>query len=371
MRIVLDGSPLTVESGGIRRYTEELALALKAQDEEDEIALVCDRPLLSAGQLRAAGVQVFDQPATGWRKRWWSLGATSAARAFSASVFHGTDFTVPYCHRHPAVLTIHDLSPWRFPEWQPQAGRIRRRTPWLLRLGTADMVITVSESIRQEAIERFSLAPDRVVATPLAANSRFRPCLDDRTAPPLTANPGVEGSWPPEGYFLFVGTNEPRKNLATLIQAWVQLRRQGRPQLWIVGRMREDGFPIPPIRGIRALGNLPDDDIVRLYSRALAVLYPSFYEGFGLPVLEAMQCGAPVLVGNIPALRELVQDAGLLLPPADIRDWRDAMQSLVDDETRAFHLARGVLKRAQAFSWKATAAVTRLVYREAIARFGR
>lgn len=371
MQIVLDGSPLTVATGGIRRYTEELAVSLRVLGEDDEITLICDRPLHDTARLSAAGIRVVDSPARGWRKRWWSLGASSACRERNAAVFHGTDFTVPYQHRCPCVLTIHDLSPWRFPHWQPQSARIRRRTPLLLRLGMADMVTTPSEAIRQEALERFALDPSRVVATPLAADSRFRPWPKSAAAPPFAkGSAGSAFDWS-QRYFLFVGTNEPRKNLATLTEAWAQLRPEGRPHLCIAGRMRDDGFPIPDKPGLTWLGSVDDGHLPWLYSHATAVLYPSHYEGFGLPVLEAMQCGSPVVAGDAPALAELVRDAGILLPPDNVLLWREAMQSIADNEVFRNELAASALRRAALYSWEATARRTRGVYQEAIARFGR
>ncbi len=356
MHIVLDGSPLTVESGGIKRYAMQLALALRELPYGDQVTFLCDRPILKAGPVVRAGIQVHDQPATGWRRRWWSLGVSSVAEDVNATVFHGVDFAVPYRHRHPAVMTIHDLSPWRYSQWQPEAKRIRRRTPWLLRLGMADMVTTVSEAVREEVIDYFQLDPQRVVATPLAADARFRP---------------VSCAGPPPRFFLFVGTNEPRKNLTTLVEAWRQLPSEGRPELWIAGRMREDGMPLPQLPGLVELGVVPDEELAPLYSSAIATVYPSVYEGFGLPVLEAMQCGSPVVAGNCPALREVAGNAGMLLPPEIPSLWRDALQQLAANDTLRKEMQIQSLQRSAAFTWRATAEKTRLVYLEAISRFGR
>jgi len=369
MHIVLDGSPLTIATGGIRRYTEQLAVALQKLPHDDEITLACDRPLLNASVLADNGIRVIDEPARGWRKRWWSLGAGSACRSMGASVFHGTDFTVPYLHPCASVLTIHDLSPWRYPRWQPEAGRIRQRTPWLLRLGRADMVITVSEAVRRETITRFSLAEEQVVTTPLAADERFRPVSG--ALPPA----GLVAAHAPEDFFkkpwfLFVGTIEPRKNVATLIQAWEELSA-GEANLCIVGRLRADGVPIPVKPGLRWMPAASDEDLIWLYTHATAVLYPSHYEGFGLPVLEAMQCGAPVVTGDSPALAELVGDAGIVLPPNDARAWTSAMRRILDDSSLRPVLSTKALNRSAAFRWSDTARRTREVYREAITRFGR
>src|SRR5262249_725030 len=146
--------------------------------------------------------------------------------------------------------------------WQPDAGRIRTRTPKLPRLGLATMVITPTQAIRSAAIDRFSLPPDRVVAIPLAASEHFRPV---ETAPAECP------------YFPFVGTLEPRKNIPRLIEAWREVRRDIDVDLVLAGRVRKD-FPTPePMPGLRLLGAVPESEMPLLYSGAAACLYPSLY----------------------------------------------------------------------------------------------
>jgi glycosyltransferase involved in cell wall biosynthesis len=367
MRIVLDGSPLGVATGGIRRYTEQLAEALAALQPDDEIFLVSDQPLARPPVTELSNVSVEDTTPTGWQKRWWSIGVASACRRLRASVFHGTDYAVPYLHRYPAVVTIHDLSPWRFPAWQPGAKRIRRRTPWLLRLGRADIVITVSAAIRKELIARFALPPERVVTIPLAAAGYFSPRKGE-AMPPGLANHQQAAQLQKQPFLLFAGTLEPRKNLNVLLNAWQQTDTHA-ATLCLVGRLREDGQRPPESPNILWLGEQDDDSLRWLYSHATAFAYPSHYEGFGLPVLEAMQCGAPVLVGDCPALRELVGPAGMLVPPVDLDGWSSAIHRALNDSVWCEALAQQGKQRAADFSWKRTACETRRVYKEAIARF--
>src|ERR1700761_1870251 len=182
-------------------------------------------------------------------------------------------------------MTFHDLSPWMDPSWHAEAGRVRKRTPTLLRLGLATMLITPSEAVRKAVIDRFHLQRDRVVAVPHAATACFRPT----PAPPNT---------PP--YLLYVGTLEPRKNVGLIFDLWRELRREHPIDLVLLGRRRADFPEIPPEPGLRIEGLAEERDLPRWYSGAAAVLYPSLYEGFGLPVLEAMQCGALVLASRDP-----------------------------------------------------------------------
>lgn len=348
VKIALDGTPLTVATGGIRRYTEDVARALASTYPNDSVYLLCDRPVnlppdsppnLLAGECAGNAAE----------RRWWLWGVRREMLRLGIDVFHGTDFSVPYLPRTPAVMTIHDLSPWRDDTAAQTSGRVRRRTPVMLRLGLATMIITPTEVIRNAAIERFRLAPDRVVAIPHAAAPWFRPA-------------GVPGP----RYFLFVGTAGARKNIAVIIEAWRELRKYSDVELWIAGR----GLPDAPSdsAGLRWLGPVPDEQLPQLYSGASAVLCPSTYEGFGLPVLEAMQCGAPVITSRDPALHEVAGGASMEVDASDVRGWADAMQAMLTEAARAEWSAKS-LRRAADFSWERTARCTHAVYEEAIRRF--
>jgi len=317
MRVALDQSPLTLSSGGLKRYVEELRAALTAAFPEDEYLYL-------------------PPPTTFLRKRWWLYGAERACAQAQVDLFHGTNFAIPFFTRRPTVLTLHDLSPWRSRAWHRSKGArtIRRRTPYLIPRAT--QIVTPSEAIRREAIAHFRISPDRITAIPLAASPLFRPVPQPVTEP----------------YFLFVGTQEPRKGIVRLLEVW----RNTAPEIAmkLVGRRREDFPPIPPEPNLQQLGELPDTELPALYTNALAVFYPSEYEGFGLPVLEAMQCGATVITSNDPALRELT--SGAALHTDHLAEAFRAIPNLRD----------AALKRAAHFSWERTAAATRAVYRKAL-----
>jgi glycosyltransferase involved in cell wall biosynthesis len=354
MRVVIEAATLSLPSGGLARYTSELSLALGRCFPEDEFYLVSDQPFRMPSpapvNLRCGG-----GPRNAMERRWWLWGLAREMGRLGADLVHGPDFAVPYLSRRPSVLTLHDLSPWMDRRWHHAAQRVRRRTPVLLELGLATMVITPGEKVRRAAIERFGLRPERVVAVPEAAAHWFRPV---ETVPPAPA--------PAPPYFLFVGTHEPRKNLDMLLEAWREMRRHYAVDLVLAGRRRPDFPEIHPEPGLRLAGEVADSELPALYSGALGFVYPSLYEGFGLPVLEAMQCGAPVIASH--AVEEAAGDAAIYADTP--RELAGALAELASRPELAAATRQLSLARAREFSWERTARLTRQVYEEARARFG-
>lgn len=352
MRVAIEAASLALGTGGLARYTRELSLALARRYPEDEFYLTSDQPFSmppAPSNLRRGG-----GPRNTLERRWWLWGLAREMHRLSADVIHGPDFSVPYIPARPSVLTLHDLSPWSEAEWsndawRRDAGRVRRRTPILLEMGVATMVITPSEAIRNQAMDRFRLRPERVVAIPEAAAPWFQP---------VEAKPS---------YFLFVGTIEPRKNLAALLEAWREVRREHPIELRIAGRLRAGAPPIEPEPGLELLGEVADEQLPALYSGALAFCYPSHYEGFGLPVLEAMQCGAVVIASR--AVAEAAGDAAFYADNAT--ELARAMRDVASHPERLPEWRERSLARARQFTWDRVAQETYAVYREARKRFGR
>lgn len=347
IRVALDAGPLVLSSGGLLRYVSELSCALSHAFPEDEFVLLSDQPF-SVPSEGGANLRAGSPPNTWWEKRWWFWGANRAIKQHGIQVFHGTDFAVPYRAKAPSVLTLHDLSPWKEKAWHTGADRVRTRAPRMIQR-EATMVITPSEAVRKEAIAHFQLVPERVVAVPHAANSRFRPVNTASQEP----------------YFLFVGTLEPRKNLRLLLGAWRSVRGV---KLVIAGRQREDFAKPPDEPGVEWLGEVPEQQLPELYSGALAVIYPSLYEGFGLPVLEAMQCGACVITSRDPAILEV--SGGAAIHAGTGEELAAAMRAIAESPEQACPWRERALRRASEFSWERTAFDTRAVYEEAIRRFG-
>jgi len=353
MRIALDATPLTVRTGGIRRYTAELARALGEFFVEDEIWLLSDQEFENPAP-EIVNVRCGRGPRSPLEGRWWLWGLQGEMSRLRIDVFHGTDFSTPYLPVRPSVMTLHDLSPWMKSDWHAEAARIRKRTPVLLRLGLATMIVTPSEAVRKEAMERFHINEDRIVAIPLAVPAFFHP---------------VERNGKASNYFLYVGTLEPRKNVHLLIESWLEVRKNHAVDLKLVGRRREDFPELPEEPGLEVLGSVSDAELPALYSGAIACVYPSQYEGFGLPVLEAMQCGAAVITSRDAAISQTVGGAALQLDAGDRRAWVEALNAAVGEPPWVVELRQKGLKRASEFSWRRTALHTREVYAEAVRRF--
>ena len=356
MRIALDATPLQPTPGGLTRYTEQLVAALVSEFPEDQFILVSDQPF--ALPCAAPNLLAGARPANLLERRWWTCGLQRELQRQSADVFHGVDFAVPFPATLPAIMTLHDLSPWlEAPsagwvdrEWRARTARVRKRVPWLIRTRAAGRIITPSEAIRTEAIRYFRVDSARVTAIPLAAAAHFRPL------PPASGKP----------YFLYAGMFEPRKNVAGVMDAWSALRARFDVDLVIAGPHRQEIPHALQRPGLHLRGEVSESTLAALYSGAIALVYPSHYEGFGLPVLEAMQCGTPVIISRDPALLETAGDAAIAVD-AGAGCIAEAMRSLLENPTLRQDLRHRSLDRAAGFTWQRTARATHEVYRSMLA----
>ena len=243
----------------------------------------------------------------------------------------------------------------------PLAKRLytRKLIPRVAR--NARLVITNSEYSKWQIVRHLSIPEDRIRVTPLAASPEFSSIRNSQSA--------IRNSTP---YFLFVGNLEPRKNLIRLIEAFALLKNLEH-ELWIVGNtwyragaVRERVRSLGLEGRVRFLGYVPREDLPDLYRGATAFVYPSLLEGFGLPIVEAMACGTPVITSNNSGLKEIAADAALLIDPTDVRAIADAMGRLGYNSAERDQLRERGLRRAAEFSWEKTAAMTIEVYQEAV-----
>src|SRR5215472_3471768 len=382
MRIGIDGLPLTEVLTGIGYYTLELARHLALNDETDAIEVVAPRsfrPAVNSESSAPSNLRLVRSRVSPVTRHWWAIGLPRYLKRHQLEVFHGTNFESPLRRVCPSVVTIHDLSMLLFSQTQEakRVRRARRRLPLMARAAT--MIVTPTESVRREVHQHLGAPLDRIVAVPEAARSCFYRTAAEQTLP-IRMRLGIT-----DEFLLFVGTIEPRKNLETLLRAFEVIQPElDRPlQLVIAGRK---GWLVDDLmaairksaaaKQIVLTGYRDDADLRAHYSSCAAFIYPSIYEGFGLPPLEAMACGAPVIAADIPSIREVVGDAALFFPPTNVDGLAKLTLDLASPTNRrreglAARMAEAGLKRAGQFSWASAARVTRMVYREAVTRFHR
>jgi len=370
MLIGLDGIPLTFPKTGVGHYTAQLAQALAAIAPEHEFRLVYPSSFPAAsfqfGGSPPHNLDFVRVPVGPIRKHWWSVGLPRYIAKERIQLFHGTNYDVPLWRGCRTVLTIHDLSLLLYPETHERrsVARAKRRLPVMTK--TADAIVVPTEAIRQEVCEYLRAAEQKVFAVPEAAREFFQPV--DFAATMATR----QGLRIGDDFILTVGTIEPRKNISALVTAFERLLlRVANPQLqlviaggngWLSGPSFEAIRSSPAARQIVLTGYLQDEALRDLYSSCRLFAYPSLYEGFGLPPLEAMACGAPVIVNNIPALVESTAGAARIANAHDPDELAQAMSdALNDDEERAALIQAG-RRRVTELSWTQTAIKTMQVY---------
>jgi glycosyltransferase involved in cell wall biosynthesis len=373
MRVCLDVSPAVHHRGGFGRYVQELVRALLAVDDRaeyvafynDASAAQVDPPL---DQLPHLTTKLANKP---WRMSVLLahlMGVSEDRRLPGIDVFHATDNVLPRLPRVKSVFALQDLIFRFYPKTHKPLNR------WFLTLmmprflQAADAVISISESTKKDAMRLYGLDEARIRVIYPGVNPTFR----KRSPEAMAAVCQKYGL--PDCFILYVGTIEPRKNLTSLLEAYQALKNQGTEcKVVIVGKKGwlYEGF----FRRLRDLGLedavifpgfVPDEDLSAFYSAAKLFVYPSLYEGFGLPVVEAMACGAPVITSDTSSLPEVAGDAALLVEPTSVEALVAAMRGVLDNTAlRAKMRTRG-LEQAARFTWEETARRTAEVYREIV-----
>jgi glycosyltransferase involved in cell wall biosynthesis len=373
MLLGLDAIPLTETRAGVGHYTVELARALAhvAPEHEFQLLYPSSYPPINFDE-EAANLQAVRVGVGALGRRWWAVGLPRYIGRERVALFHGTNYDVPLWRRCATVVTVHDLSLLLHPETH-EAGRVRRakwRLPLMAREAT--VVITPTESVRREVCAHLRVAPERVFVVAEAAREIFRPRAWEETA--ATRERFGIG----DEFLLAVGTIEPRKNLPLLVSAFervVRARPSSRVQLVIVGGkgwLSDELFARIEESEVRRrlvfTGYVSDEELAMLYASCRALVYPSRYEGFGLPPLEAMSCGAPVIASRAHALAETLGESALLVPVEDPAPLADAIARLLEDEPLRRRLSHAGRERAAQFSWTRAARETLAVYDEALRR---
>ena len=375
MRIGLDASMLG-HGGGIPTYAEHLIRGL-AKIPGHSLVLWCGTRT-SQARVRRLVPERVETVEPGFAVRMLSrLGLFACVNPLpierlvgAVDVFHGLNYLLPsHSGRAARLVTVHDLSILTHPEWHPAMRNRLMGWPLPRTVARAHHVITDCEAVRGEVIERLRARPDRVSAIPLAPSSDFR-VLSPEAIDQVVRRYGLTAG----DYILFAGAIEPRKNVGRLLDALELLRARWRdvPRLALVGpsgwRSRE---LVTRIRSagssLRLLGPVPRSDLVALMGGASVLAYPSLSEGFGLPVLEAMACGTPVVAARIGPIIEIAGDAALLVDPTEPGDIAQGLKRALEDSGLRADLAKRGPAQAAKFSWERTAAATLTAYTKALA----
>jgi glycosyltransferase involved in cell wall biosynthesis len=367
MRVGIDARVLGNGIGGDETYVRNVVRALAAVDPDGDYTLFVTPPL---PKLPIPGAEHLRHVVVLPNKSRISnpFAMPLALACARINVAHAV-YMAPWPHPVPVVVSVHDIAYERYPQFFTPAtvAGFRKFVPLTIRRSAA--VLTLSEFCKTDIVRRYCVPPEKVVVAPGAADPIFRPLHDEARLQQVRERYSTG-----ERFILCVGNLQPRKNVRTLIDAYVRLRRAGvmRHKLVLVGKkawLYGDTFAAARASGYAQelifTGYVPDADLVALYNAAELFVYPSIFEGFGLPPLEAMACGTPVVTSNTSALPETVGEAALTVDPLDVDALAAGIAAVLSDGSLRTRLSVQGMQRAAAFSWDASARAILGVYRGA------
>lgn len=376
MKIALDVRTITPTRSGVGNYVLHLLRGLEQAGPGHQLFLVgqaanfeaLGRDLPAPGEALCTRLSHESHPLGDLWEHLWLPGALDRS---GVDVLHGPATLVPLTNsRHASVVTIHDLVAFLFPDTIPRKYALYMR--WLIRrvVHRADHIISVSRNTKDDLVQVLGVTPEKITVVYEAPTSRFQRVEDQNALEAVRRRYGIDGP-----FFYHLGNIEPRKNLVRLIKAFLKVRsrRPGEVKLvisgqkgWLTNKIFRALGPMDYGQDIIFTGYLPTSDLPLLMNASLAFVFPSLYEGFGLPVLEAMCCGTPVVTSNISSLPEIVGGAAVLVDPYDERAIANGMERVLEDaELRAELRAKGI-ERARQFSWQRAAQETLMVYDKAL-----
>ena len=364
LRVGFDGRALVSPAGGVRRYASELFRAMASLSDVEVVALGAP----ASAELPAA-ITRRPRAIPMWSNAGWThVGLPATARGASLDLYHGPAYIAPLWGMPPVVLTVHDVSYARHPEWYPYRRDPFRRAFYRACATRAAGIVTDSKFSRGEIHAAYGIEPEKISVVPLGVGAAFRPAEGDERSRDAAAP-----------YLVHVGDLHPRRNLDTAVRAVLAVRRAVRDlrelRLVLVGVDRGSRAQLESHASsagdrscIEFLESVAEHDLATLYRGALALIYPSRYEGFGLPLVEAMACGTPVIASTASSIPEVVGSAGRLVDPDDLDGFVDAVTAVGSDEALRGRMRLASLERARAFTWVRAAEETVQAYRLALAR---
>ncbi|MDA8189867.1 MAG: glycosyltransferase family 1 protein [Dehalococcoidales bacterium] len=374
MRVGIDARLLYYQQAGIATYITGLIRGLATMRRDEDFVVLQSRK----DEKRVVNCKGFEvaQLWTPSHNRFEQFSLPIELALLRLNLLHSPDFIPPFHRRCKSVITVHDLAFLRYPHLLTKDshgyyGQISQA------VGSADGIIAVSSHTRNDLIDQLGVPAPKIRVIPEAADPAFQPIEDQRPIEEVRQRYQL-----PRKFVLFVGTIEPRKNLVTLISAFEKvvrglernpLERGSLMKLVIAGRegwLCEDVFAAVSQLGLKEqvmfLGAVPQQDLPALYNAASLLAMPSLYEGFGLPVLEAMACGTPVIASRSSSIPEVAADAAILVDPLDIDGWAEALVGVLGDENLGGALREKGLARARGFSWERMATETLAFYKHVV-----
>jgi glycosyltransferase involved in cell wall biosynthesis len=366
MRVGIDARLVYYSQAGIGQYILHLVNGLAQVDDENEYVLLQsrkdDRTILEQPNFRRISLWTPSHH----RLERYSLNVE--LMRLGLDVLHSPDFIPPHRPNCKSVITVHDLAFLLYPHFLTREsaryyGHIDQAVRW------TDHIISVSESTKRDTMQHLGVPEEKITVVYEAANPIFRPIDRDEAREQVRNRHGLDGP-----FILFVSTIEPRKNVPTLLRAIWQLIECYKEDVHLVlaggkGWLFEDAFAIVEELKlddrVHFVGRVSSEDLLYLYNAAEMLAHPAFYEGFGLPPLEAMACGLPVVVSNVASLPEVVGDAGLLIDPHGVDELTVSMWRILNDSELAQELREKGLRQAARFSWERAARETLAIYKVA------
>jgi glycosyltransferase involved in cell wall biosynthesis len=382
MKVILNGMATIEQKTGVGHYIDRLHRETLTALGPDGVRLFpgdAMRPVAARLAPRSRSLAGPAEGAAGWRgtlARAVRRSGRAAAQAYfsayttaqSFSLYHEPNY-LPFRSSLPTVVTAHDLSVLLHPEWHPAERVARHRTEFGPAVERAAHVITGSNQVRRELLAAIPIPADRVTAVYYGIGEEFRAMAPD------AVRPVRERLNLPERFLLYVGAVEPRKNLLVALKAFVDLPAAARarcplllagPWAWKAADVLAYFQNVAAPSGVRHLGYVSDTDRVALYNAASALIYPSRYEGFGLPPVEMLACGGGVIAATAAAVKEVLGRHALFIDPDDVAGWRDAMAGVAADDDRLADSRKGGVAHAKQYTWPRVARETVAVYRRVL-----
>ncbi len=370
MNIGYDATAIPPRLTGAGVYIKELIRALTQMDRTNRYFVFAQPAHLQDMDISYSHVQKIPLEFSSIPKRllWEQTGLPALASSLHLDLLHSPHYTMPLRCPCKRIVTFHDMTFITMPEVHGRFKRIFFRNMMKHSGSHADRLLADSESTRQDMHRILGIDLQRIDTAPLAADDAYRPLAAAETEAHCAVH-----SLTPGRFLLFVGVLEPRKNVPALVRAYASVHKK-HPDIPLViagkkGWMYDEIFAAVQQLGltesVRFLGYIPREEQIGLYNGARLFVYPSQYEGFGLPVLEALQCGAPVLTSNLSSMPEVAGDAALLVSPQDEAGLANAMLQVLEDDHLAAQMKERGLERARQFSWQRCAELTLQAYETA------